>query len=73
MSADFLDDASEAEIQYRDRCIGNARRQSRALPSNGHCYYCNAETENGVRFCDGDCRDWWELEQEANRRHNGRT
>ena len=72
MSADLLDDASEVEALFRDRCIKNARQQ-KMLPSVGHCYYCNDDVENGRRFCSPECREDWELEQEANRRHNGRN
>lgn len=71
MSADILDNASELETMLREAAIEEARKQVK-LPSIGHCYYCNDVVANGIRFCSPECREDYELEQEAYRRHNGR-
>lgn len=72
MSADFLDDASENESNERDRLIQKARQQKPKF-FTGFCGYCN-DTLNGQnrQFCSPECRDDFELEQAAVRRHNGR-
>ena len=71
MSADILDNASELETLLREKAIQETRSR-KPLPSIGHCYYCNEEVQNGIRFCSAECREDYELEQEAYRRHNGR-
>lgn len=71
MSADFLDDASEIESNERERLIAKARRQPKIL-ATGHCLYCNAGVENSRRFCSPECRDDWEIEQQAMIRHGNR-
>lgn len=67
-SADFIDNASEVESDERERLIAKARKAPKII-ATGHCYYCNAEVAEGKRFCDEWCRDDWELEQEAAKRH----
>lgn len=69
--SDEIDMASELETLFRDAAINQARKQKQ-IPSIGHCYYCNDVVDNGIRFCSADCREDYELEQEAYRRHNGR-
>lgn len=68
MSADFLDDASENESNERERLIQKARKVKQ-VQATGHCLYCNAELEEGKRWCDEWCRDDYQLEQEASQRH----
>lgn len=67
MSADFLDDASEIENNERERLIQKARRQPKIL-ATGHCLWCNIEVEHGRRWCSPECREDWELDQEAIKR-----
>lgn len=31
------------------------------------CLYCHAELADGERFCDADCRDDWQKEQNLNK------
>lgn len=71
MGADILDNASEIESNERERLIAKARKSMKVL-ATGHCLFCNVELESGKRFCSPDCRDDWELEQEAMRRHGNR-
>lgn len=68
MSADFLDNASEVESNERERLIAKARRAVK-VQATGRCLNCNAELEDGKRWCDEWCRDDWQLEQEAAKRH----
>ena len=68
MSADILDDASEIESNERERLIQKARR-AKPILATGHCLCCNAELKDGKRWCDEWCRDDWQLEQEAAKRH----
>lgn len=70
---DISDQATIREEQERDINIGLARKQSRQLPYIGVCYYCDARLPEGHRFCDADCRDGYEHEQEAMRRNRGRA
>lgn len=68
MNADMLDQASENESKERERLIERARR-AKPILATGHCLCCNAELKNGKRWCDEWCRDEWQLEQEAMKRH----
>lgn len=68
MNADMIDQASENESKERERLIERARR-AKPILATGHCLCCNAELKNGKRWCDEWCRDEWQLEQEARKRH----
>ena len=68
MNADMLDQASENESKERERLIERAKRVKPIL-ATGHCLCCNAELKDGKRWCDEWCRDEWQLEQEARKRH----
>ena len=68
MNADMLDQASENESKERERLIERAKR-AKPILATGHCLCCNAELKNGKRWCDEWCRDEWQLEQEARKRH----
>ena len=68
MNADMLDQASENESKERERLIERARR-AKLILATGHCLCCNAELKDGKRWCDEWCRDEWQLEQEARKRH----
>ena len=68
MNADMLDQASENESKERERLIERARRV-KLISATGHCLCCNAELKNGKRWCDEWCRDEWQIEQEARKRH----
>jgi len=64
------DDATMREEHFRDLALKH--RKPTGPASTGHCLYCNAELDAGKRFCDGWCRDDWNLEQEARKRQRGR-
>lgn len=69
---DIFDRASEREQLERDLAISSARKSASSAQATGHCLWCNAALSQGKRWCDAECREDWELEQEANRRHRGR-
>ena len=72
MSADFLDDASENESNERERAIANARKGAKA-ERTGRCAYCNDILDDPMKvYCSSECRDDYELEEAAMRRHRGR-
>lgn len=70
---DIIDHASDREQMDRDRAIDAARTAQPAAKANGHCLWCNAALAQGQRWCDAECREDWELDQEARRRHRGRV
>lgn len=41
----------------------SARKKEPSKQGTGKCWFCEAELENGRRWCDADCRDGWEAEQ----------
>lgn len=64
------DDASMREEQFLD--VALKQRKPNGPVAVGHCLYCNAQLDNGKRWCDEWCRDDWNLEQDAAKRHRGR-
>ena len=73
MSADFLDQASDNEAAERDRLIAAARKPVERKNPTGRCYYCNDIIEDASRvYCSSECRDDYELIEEARKRCNGR-
>ena len=68
--SDEIDKASEREELEREMGIRAATRaaQGRFLPALGDCYYCGEDLHPGARFCDSDCRDSWQREQNARAR-----
>lgn len=70
--SDFFDQASDREQLERDLAITSARKSAPEAPVTGHCLWCNAELTDARRWCDPECREDWNLAQEAGRRHRGR-
>lgn len=71
--SDIFDQASDREQLERDLAIASARKHFASAHVTGHCLWCNAELEQGKRWCDAECREDWELDQESRRRHRGRA
>ena len=70
--ADEIDIASEVEMLQRDAFIAKARNQSKKI-TTGFCDYCNERLDSmAKRFCSPECRDDYEMEEAAMKRHNGR-
>ena len=70
--SDIFDQASDREQLERDLAIASARKPLASTQATGHCLWCNAALEQGKRWCDAECREDWELDQESRRRHRGR-
>ena len=64
------DDASIREEQFLD--VALKQRKPNGPVAVGQCLYCNAQLDNGKRWCDEWCRDDWNLEQDSAKRHRGR-
>jgi len=64
------DDASMREEQFLE--VALKQRKPNGPASTGRCLSCNAELSDHRRWCDEWCRDDWNLEQEAQKRHRGR-
>ncbi|HWX02443.1 hypothetical protein [Collimonas sp.] len=47
--------------------MAHARRIPQ-LEADGRCHYCDDDVAHGARFCNTDCRDDYQKEQEAKRR-----
>lgn len=65
---DLIDRASALDEQLREAYINKAREQKPKLEATGQCLYCEAELSDGQRFCDVECRDDWQRENDAKRR-----
>ena len=63
--SDFADDASEQEEMERELSIAFHRKKTHGLLPVGSCHFCNSQVASTLLFCDGDCRDDWEREQQA--------
>jgi len=46
-------------------------RKTPKLEADGHCHYCDEDVAHEQRFCNMDCRDDYQREQEARRRAGG--
>ena len=64
------DDAAMREEHFRETALKH--RKPNGPSATGRCLYCNAELSNNRRWCDEWCRDDWNLEQEAMKRHRTR-
>lgn len=69
--SDFADDASAQEEMERELSIAFHRKKTHGLLPIGSCHFCDSVIQPMLLFCDGDCRDDWEREQQA-RIRNGR-
>lgn len=70
--SDIYDQASDREQIDRDLAIASARKNTGTAKATGHCLWCNESLELGKRWCDAECREFWELDQQAFQRKNGR-
>lgn len=71
--SDESDRASALEEQEREYALAKVRADmNKGLKPVGRCYFCD---DDGVAanalFCDNDCRDLWQREQDARRRNGG--
>lgn len=63
---DDIDRAQERDLQYQADCELERRYQAAkgGPEATGDCLYCGEPLAVGLRFCDADCRDGWEHEQQ---------
>ena len=64
--SDVADRAEWRIAKDIDAAMAHARRTPQ-LEADGHCHYCD-DVAHGVLFCNTDCRDDYQKEQEALRR-----
>lgn len=63
--ADFADiSAAREEL---DRSLALKVRAPEVPIATGQCLSCEKPLPDGVRWCDADCRDDWQLDQRAGR------
>ena len=65
---DDIDRAQEREQFDREMSIRCRHASMQQLEPDGSCHFCSATVASGVRFCDKDCLDDWQREQDARRR-----
>lgn len=58
--SDIIDDANDRAEMDRERLIAIARDTRPVAPLTGSCLACG-EPQSDRRWCDADCRDFWEL------------
>lgn len=63
---DDIDRAQERDLQYQADCEFERRYQAAkaGVAYTGTCHYCGDITGGGRRFCDAECRDGWQHEQQ---------
>jgi hypothetical protein len=65
--SDVADRADWRIAQDIKAAMAHARKTPQ-LEADGHCHYCDEHVTHGVLFCNTDCRDDYQKEQEALRR-----
>ena len=65
---DLADQAEAAEQRHRGAALA-VRKPS--LLACGQCHFCAEPLRAGLLFCDRECRDLFEREQDARRRNGG--
>lgn len=67
--SDVCDDADRQIEQTLEQA--RAKRYPELIPC-GRCHDCNSPVPQGYLFCDVDCRDWWQKQQDADKRNGKR-
>jgi len=65
---DICDMAAEREQFDRSMALRQHAGHLPDMPATGACHWCDALLPAGARFCDRDCMQDWEREQDARRR-----
>ena len=66
---DIFDQASELEEKERTRAIAHARKPVKKIYPAGFCHYCSERVGAGMLFCDIECSDGWQEEDDARTRN----
>ena len=68
--ADIVDLAQEDMERDEPLRLAASRKPAGPVP-NGHCHYCDESVLDGMPFCDANCRDAWQREQQQRQRNGG--
>lgn len=60
---DPIDRDAEFEEKLLETQIQRAAKFTPSAQATGRCLFCNKRVRKGLRWCDADCRDDWELRQ----------
>ena len=70
---DISDRATQREEFDRHIAMLKHAAHAPGLPVTGACHWCDALLPAGARFCDKDCLDDWQREQDARQRGGWRA
>lgn len=67
---DIIDQAQIREMNDTALSVEAARTAKSDAAATGYCLWCGPEVPlpDGKRWCDGDCRDDWQRDQNMKRR-----
>lgn len=68
MPGELIDLAQEREQQHRDDAIAAQKRRHRTLKPAGACHYCGELVGANDLFCNIDCRNDYDDEEETRRK-----
>ncbi|MCP1674549.1 hypothetical protein J2T57_001651 [Natronocella acetinitrilica] len=57
-------DDHASELEQFDRDLALSRRKPEGPKAMGACLYCLEPLDTERRWCDADCRDHWECEEQ---------
>lgn len=68
--ADFADDGAKASEHELSVALANhaSKQRTGIRPYTGFCHYCNTPLPNPQRFCDDDCKEDLQYEEECRAR-----
>lgn len=66
--ADWTDEASATTEFFEKVALENLKHQRKLAPV-GRCHYCTEGLHKDQLFCDNDCRDDWQRDQDAKARN----
>lgn len=61
---DDSDRASHLEELERQHLLEKVPRSATRMTPTGLCYFCDETVADNMVFCDTDCRDWYQHEQD---------
>lgn len=61
--SDSIDIAARANDCYEAAALSH--REPGGPTPDGYCHFCHEPLPNGIRWCNPDCRDDWQKEQDA--------
>lgn len=67
--ADEFDRAFHLEELERQHLLEEVRRSATRMTPTGLCHFCDEVVADHMVFCDTNCRDWYQREQDARRRN----